>query len=157
MSEERVTNTNWNPFFYNPVTEFLRATYPSAPPKLDQPILPGWSFGNIIAVSANNSSSPDTERRIVSQHSYGRQIGHLMDAMCDLIGERPESLKLTPAMERMVELKEKIETIKCETCEDRIEQLKKALAAVKQKDPREHKRLSGLLRAVLEDGQSREE
>ena len=84
MSEMRDPKTVWNPWLYNPFAEFVKAGYSATPQKLNQPILPGWTFGNIISVSERNSSSPDTERRIVDQHSYGRQLGHLMDAMCDL-------------------------------------------------------------------------
>jgi hypothetical protein len=151
MSEMRAPKTVWNPWLYNPFAEFVKAGYSSTPQKLNQPILPGWTFGNIISVSERNSSSPDTERRIVDQHSYGRQLGHLMDAMCDLIGERPASLRRTPAMESLMELKAEIEAIKYESCEDRIEQLRNLLAAVRRRDPQEYERLEDLLRAPLPD------
>ena len=65
-----------------------------APQTLTQPINPGWSFGNVINVTSSNSSSPDTEREIVSRHSYGRQIGRMMDAIELLLEERgPKAAK----------------------------------------------------------------
>src|SRR5512145_2677242 len=47
-----------------------------APDSLTQPILPGWTFGNVITVTERNSSAPETERAIVAEESYGRQLGH---------------------------------------------------------------------------------
>jgi len=60
-----------------------------APQALNQPINPGWSFGN-ITVNNVNSSAPDVERDVVSRHSYGRQIGRLMDAVAALADEVTE-------------------------------------------------------------------
>ena len=38
---------------------------PAAPQNLNQPINPGWSFGNFI-VNEQNSTAPDSERDIVA-------------------------------------------------------------------------------------------
>ncbi len=46
-----------------------------APQLLNQPILPGSTFGNVITVTETNSSSPEMERDIVAKESYGRQLG----------------------------------------------------------------------------------
>src|SRR5438034_1137704 len=65
-----------------------------APQSLTQPINPGWTLGNVINVTENNSNAPDTEREIVEQHSYGRQLGHITDALAVLVksqlAEQPE-------------------------------------------------------------------
>ena len=55
---------------------------PAAPQSLVQPINPGWS---LINVTYNNSSAPAIERDVLQQHSYGRQIGRLMDALSVLV------------------------------------------------------------------------
>src|SRR5438128_301501 len=66
------------------------ALAPFAPQSLNQPVLPGWTFGNVITVTEKNSRSPQTEREIVAEHSYGRQLGRLTQALADLIEERPQ-------------------------------------------------------------------
>ena len=55
-----------------------------APERLWQPVNPGWSFGNLI-VNQQNSSAPEIEQAVVSQISYGKQIGRLMEAVQVLI------------------------------------------------------------------------
>ncbi|MEI9905345.1 MAG: hypothetical protein WDN06_16380 [Asticcacaulis sp.] len=55
-----------------------------APYYLSQNILSGLS---LITVNETNSPAPDAERRIVSEVSYGRQIGKLLDAVVELIPE----------------------------------------------------------------------
>src|SRR6476469_10970203 len=60
-----------------------------APQALNQPILPGWLFANSINVTEENSSSPETEREIVAAHSYGQQLGRIMDVLDELIRKQP--------------------------------------------------------------------
>ena len=64
---------------------------PAASDDFVQPINPGWTFGNLIIVTEQNSSAPDTERDIVSVESYGRQLGRVIDTLAELIKERPKS------------------------------------------------------------------
>ena len=52
-----------------------------APQFLSQPINPGWTLGSVINITENNSSAPDTEREVLSHHSYGRQLGRIIDAL----------------------------------------------------------------------------
>ena len=70
--------------------------------RVDQPINPGWTFGNLISVTEQNSTSPDTERDIVAAHSYGRQLGRLMDAVAGLIAELPEASRQAPAFQELL-------------------------------------------------------
>lgn len=105
-----------------------------APDELFQPILPGWMFGNIISVSKRNSSSPNSERRIVEQYSYGRQLGQIIDALCDLITRQPPQTK---AMSDLLTLKKEIDAIKD------IERLRSLLADPEQPDKK--KQYEGLL------------
>ncbi len=62
-----------------------------APNSLTQSILPDWSF---MTINENNSSAPGTEQKIVSQDSYGRQIGRMMDVLEVLVAREP-SLRTT--------------------------------------------------------------
>jgi hypothetical protein len=52
-----------------------------APTSLSQPILPNWSF-NLFNVNLGASSNPAIEQEVLqSVGSYGRQIGHLAEAL----------------------------------------------------------------------------
>lgn len=116
-----------------------------APQSLDQPINPGWTFGNVITVNSANSSAPDTEREVVSRHSYGRQIGRLMDAVAALADGLPK----TADDERIKEfraLAAKVEQIKEEMAPRRLERLRRDLEQLKQNDKKAWAELRDLLR-----------
>src|SRR4051794_27021817 len=83
-----------------------------APQSLSQPILPGWNVGNVITVTDRNSRSPETEREIVAEHSYGRQLGRLTDAVAALIEELPPASRVNKSFEELLELRGTIEKIK---------------------------------------------
>ena len=105
-----------------------------APTNLNQPILPGWSF---LTVNEGNSSAPDTERRIVAQDSYGRQIGRMMDVV-DLLVREAE--KTNPALlddKRVMALdalKTRIDEAKRDAQTMRQERLVEDLLALKRQD-----------------------
>ena len=128
------------------------SSFPSlAPQALDQPILPGWLFANSINVTEANSSSPETERGIVATHSYGQQLGRIMDVLDELIRKQPAgSLGARPVRE-FDEPRNDVETIKARQAAKRVEQIITDLAAVKRLDPDEYQRLATELREVLED------
>jgi hypothetical protein len=108
--------------------------FPFGPETLTQPILPGWSF----TLNEVNSSAPDTERRIVAQESYGRQLGKLTDAVAVLI-ERAG--KGDPAFTELLELKARVEKAKEEAKADRLKRLGDDLRDLKSQDPAAFKRL----------------
>ena len=57
-----------------------------APSSLTQPILPNWSF-NLFNVNLGASSNVDVEQQALEKvGSYGRQIGHLAEAVELIIG-----------------------------------------------------------------------
>src|SRR5215210_1170331 len=93
-----------------------------APQPLTQPILPGWSFGN-ITVNEQNSRSPQTERAIVEEHSYGRQLGRITDALVALIDERPQERPRNKVFDDLLALRASIEAIKARGAEGRLERL----------------------------------
>ena len=52
-----------------------------APTSLSQPILPNWSF-NLFSVNLGASSNAQVEQKALEQvGSYGKQIGHLAEAL----------------------------------------------------------------------------
>ena len=103
-----------------------------APDTLDQPILPGWTFGNSIIVNENNSSSPETERQIVAQLSYGRQLGVLTDAVLALAAQRPADAPQAQALDDLAALAQGIAGIKQQALQLRTQRLVAELAALKQ-------------------------
>lgn len=119
-----------------------------APQTLTQPINPGWSF---FSVTTNNSSAPQTERDIVERHSYGRQIGRLIDAVSLLLDERGPGAPDDPRAAQLRALQRDIEAIKCDTAERRLEAVCQDLALLKGRDAAAHARLAAALRAALDD------
>jgi hypothetical protein len=100
------------------------------PKRLDQPILPGWSFGNVI-INGQNSAAPETEREIVSAVSYGRQIGRLIDAVCALVKEQPPGVASQKPFVDLLAMQDKVEQIKVEAAKRRAESFIRDLATVK--------------------------
>jgi hypothetical protein len=123
--------------------------FPSfAPQALTQPILPGWLVGNSINVTEENSSSPETEREIVTRYSYGRQLGRVIDVLGDLIEKWPGGTPDDPSVRRFAELRDDIEGIKAE----RIARAISDLAEMKQRNPGEYGRLTPRLQEILKAG-----
>ena len=114
------------------------------PQSLTQPINPGWTFGNVITVNSVNSSAPEVEREVLSRHSYGRQIGRLMDA----VGVLADALPATASNERIKafrELAAKVEKIKKEMAPQRLEQLRQELVQLRETNRAEWEKLRDLL------------
>ncbi|HWI86434.1 MAG TPA: hypothetical protein VNT42_08955 [Sphingomonas sp.] len=58
-----------------------------APSALNQSILPGWQF-SLFSINLGDSSNPEIERRAIETiGSYGKQIGHLAEALEVVINE----------------------------------------------------------------------
>lgn len=55
---------------------------------LYEPILPNGTFAGLV-INQNNSTNPQVERHIVSHHSYGRQLGRLIDVVDLLVKDLP--------------------------------------------------------------------
>ncbi len=117
---------------------------------LVQPILPGWSFGDVI-VNEANSNAPDTEQRIVAQKSYGQQIGVLLDALAALTRdpdrEKAETRKALAALET---LEKQVEAIKAEAAEARVGRIEADLDLLRRKpDQTEYREAAARLQAYL--------
>jgi len=117
-----------------------------APDRLAQDILTGWS---LISITENNSSAPDTERRIVAQESYGRQIGKLMDAVSALIAERPDDAPKLAAFTELADLRKAIETLKTQAANDRLTRMRDDLALLKANDRAAFDEQAAALRNLL--------
>ena len=62
-----------------------------APGNLNQPILPGWSFGN---VSVNYAGNAEIEKDVVEKvASFGKQLGIITDAVLALADGKPKDDK----------------------------------------------------------------
>jgi hypothetical protein len=122
-------------------------------PEFNQPINPGWTFGNVVNVTEANSSSPATERAIVAEQSYGRQLGHVIEALVDLINERPGSRPQSDAMQGLLQLHDKIARVKSDRIGERVAEIQAFLAAVRKSDAEQDARVADALRSALAAGE----
>jgi hypothetical protein len=121
--------------------------------EFNQPINPGWTFGNVVNVTEDNSSSPALERAIVAEESYGRQLGHVIEALVDLIGERPTSQPQSDAMQALCRLNEKIARVKAGRIDARVAEIQAFLADVRKSDAEQYARVADALRSALATGE----
>jgi uncharacterized protein YprB with RNaseH-like and TPR domain len=119
----------------------------TAPSSLSQPILPGWTFGN-VTVNEQNSSAPETELAIVSEESYGRQIGKLLDAVALLIEERGELSPPQPFAD-LLALHRRIEDLKTQSAKRRLQQVERDLQRLKDTDHKAYKAQVVVLKQLL--------
>jgi len=75
-----------------PQTFTMPLTWQLAPDALTQPILPNWQF-HLFNVNLGSSSNPSVEQKALEKvGSYGRQIGHLAEAL-ELIVQKTRLLE----------------------------------------------------------------
>ena len=122
-----------------------------APQTLNQPILPGWLLGSTVNVTEENSSSPETEQKIVESHSYGQQLGRVLDVVNELIAERPAGAPDVQSIQDFAKLWQSVEQIKVQSEVKRIEKAIADLASMKEQGSDEYQRLAIQLRGVLEE------
>jgi hypothetical protein len=113
-----------------------------------QPILPGW-FGSVYNVTLQNSSAPEAEAEVVAKHSYGRQLGRIMDALSVLIARLPEAERHARAITKFNEIHQEIDDIKADVIAGRLENLASDLATLKERNPREYDRIAAKLNDAL--------
>jgi hypothetical protein len=144
---------NWWSLPYRMMAAVLGNPVSFAPQTLGQEILPGWTFANTVNVTEENSNSPETERSILQSRSYGQQLGKVLDAVNELIKERPPDARNVAAFQELSKLWRDIEDIKSRLNERharRIEQAVFDLAELKQKDSAEYGRLAAMFREVMD-------
>ena len=123
----------------------------SAPQNLEQPILPGWIFGSVVNVNDQNSAAPEVEAAILRSHSYGRQLGQIVDALQVLVAERKEAGGgRNDFLDKFSEMKQAIDRVKAEAATARVEQLRSDLAHLKDRDRAEYDRLRAEVLRALE-------
>jgi hypothetical protein len=111
-----------------------------APQQLWQPINPGWSFGN-VSITTLNSSAPEVEQAVVGRHSYGRQIGRMMDALQVLITASPAA-RQDPAVKAFLDLALEVKDAKDAARGAQLARLHAELAALKKSDSQAWERLA---------------
>jgi hypothetical protein len=110
------------------------------PDWLGQSVLPGWFS---ITVNNRNSRSPRTEEDIVREHSYGRQLGTLSEAVAALIRERsPDPAQVKEEFKPLLELHDQIRTIKERSKAERLNRLQAELALLEKEWPEEYARIA---------------
>jgi len=143
-----VETSTGNPFA-DLLLDMARAWMPvgiAAPDRLTQSILPGWS---LISVNETHSSAPDTERAIVAKASYGRQIGRLLDAVEELVKERPATAPGKEAFRKLDALATEVKDTKTQAAKARLDQLRADLAWLKQNDEPEYDRQRAAFKAAF--------
>lgn len=109
-----------------------------APGNLNQPILPGWSFGN---VSVNYAGNADIEKDVVEKvASYGRQLGIITDVVLELAGDKPP--KGEHPLTQLREIAAKVRTVKEEHKRSLGEDASDAMAKLARSDPSEARRIA---------------
>src|ERR1700704_4346237 len=118
------------------------ALFNLAPQVLNQPI----TLGPLVNITENNSSAPATEREVLAHHSYGRQLGRIIDALSVVIAKAvPDASKLPPQAQECLadfaEMSHEIRAIKEGEALKRVERIARDLAFLKDKHPGEYKKL----------------
>jgi hypothetical protein len=115
-------------------------------PQLTQPINTGWTFGNLIQVNEHNSSAPDTEQQIVGRHSYGRQLGRVMDAVQLLLERADAETRGDARAEDFAALQRDVQAIKRAQAAARLQRLRDELVSLRRDHPDAWRELRALLR-----------
>jgi len=109
-----------------------------APQSLVQPINPGWTLGNVINITENNSTAPDTEREVLNKHSYGRQLGRIMDALtlvleAGVVDRDSLSDAKRKRLDDFLELKKDIDDVKVQEAMKRVARIKSDLEFLRER------------------------
>jgi hypothetical protein len=124
-----------------------------APQALSQSILPGWIFAGAVNVTEENSASPATERQVLTDYSYGRQLGRIMDVVHDLISKNwPDGKPQPDSVGDFDKMWDDVQKIKNRPAAGRVQRVEGAirdLRELRDHDPSAFQRLSGELREVL--------
>ena len=107
-----------------------------APGNLSQPILPGWSLGN---VSVNYAGNADIEKDVVEKvASFGKQLGIITDAVLALADGKPKD----KAIARLKEIAAKIEEVKNRNKASLADQARDAMQRLEKAEPASARRIA---------------
>jgi len=108
-----------------------------APGNLNQPILPGWSFGNI---SVNYAGNADIEKDVVEKvASFGKQLGIITEAVLALSDGKSKDNK---AVTRLRDLAAKIEQLKNRNKASLADQARGAMQRLEKAEPATARRIA---------------
>src|SRR5947199_5581408 len=108
-----------------------------APGNLNQPILPGSSFGNITVNYAGNA---DIEKDVVEKvASFGKQLGIITDAVLALAEGKPKNDK---TIARLREVAAKIEQLKNQNKASLADQARGAMQRLEKAEPAAARRIA---------------
>ncbi|MBV9655323.1 MAG: hypothetical protein JOZ42_12255 [Acetobacteraceae bacterium] len=122
-----------------------------APESLTQPILPNANLGTILNVTYQNSSAPGTEQAILDKHSYGRQLGRLLDVVEEMIGPRLADGSASDAMNALDALYQEVQVIKDKSAAERCAGIAADLSLLRKSNRPEYDRTLDGLRKLLDD------
>ena len=132
MTKHDINRVSWN-WPWEASWAGFRNSSRVGPENLQQAINPGWMFGGLV-VNNYNSSAPDVEQAIASEQSYGRQLGHVSDALAAIIETMPK-LQGDERIREFEETLQDIQRIKKEHQQARLERLEQDLQTLKNEDP----------------------
>jgi hypothetical protein len=115
------------------------------PSTLVQPVLPGWTFN----INSHNSTAPDMEAQVVAEHSYGRQLGRISDALREVLRRLPGEPDPNGAFAEFTSMWNEIEAVKNQGAAQRLKQIGADLARLKANDEPEYRRVRGALELAL--------
>jgi hypothetical protein len=128
-----------------------------APQALSQSILPGWIFAGAVNVTEENSAAPATERQVLTEYSYGRQLGRIMDVLHDLIiKDWPDGKPRPDSVAEFGKLWDDVQKIKNRPAAGRVQRVEQAirdLRELRRSDAPAFERLAGELRELLNSEQ----
>jgi hypothetical protein len=122
-----------------------------APEALAQTINP-WSA--VVNINSNNSTAPDTEQSVVARHSYGRQLGRLMDAVGLLVDDLQSRRVAVSRDERIADfrrLQADIDDIKSKAAERRLAGIAADLELLQRTNEPAYHQLKAHLRDLVRD------
>src|SRR5437588_5411819 len=109
-----------------------------APGKFNQPILPGWSFGNVSVSYAGNAG---IEKEVVEKvASYGKQLGIITDVVLELAGDKPP--KGEQPLAQLREIAAKVRKVKEEHMRSLTDEANDAMAKLANSDEAEARRIA---------------
>ena len=145
-----MTSNGWDALPWSLLPQWPGAS-PTAPQRLDQPILPGWNFGPVVNVTRENSSAPGTEAAVLHSYSYGRQLGQIADALQVLVDERAEAGGARDeALDKFAAMKAGIDRVKADAAVARVEQLRHDLETLRHRDRSAYRELCAEVRRAVD-------
>lgn len=153
-AQPRQVDTPWPSweFPWNQWIQMFQQPPSTAPRELNQPILPGWTFGPSLTINETNSASPQTEADILAHYSYGRQLGRIVDAVSALVEQQPHNVQTDDRLAAFTQMARDVEAVKLDAAQARINRLLDDLSQLEHSRPDSYRQLRTALHTALERG-----